>query len=163
MSKEALTKGHLIHDSQLMSIELSIEFTHTIAHELQPGDFMALYGEPGVGKTFFVEKICETLNAQEESFNLNSMIDRIVKRYITPDGLEIHHYDFSQLKDNSQLVEHGLKKRFNEESNIYLVEGAEKVEKFFPPKRHEVFFSFLDLSPKARRIQVFLVDVKTIP
>ena len=120
---------------------------------LRSGDFLALYGSLGAGKTTFVRCLLQTLGVGGE---IPSPTFTLVQNYSTPE-FSIAHYDLYRLKHEDELEELGWFEAHAEQ--LMLVEWPERAEKFLPPNRLELHFEItgevreLTLLPRGTWVQ----------
>ena len=128
----------------------TVTFARTLAKQLQPGAVAAFYGELGSGKTFVIKQICAELVTMEEA---TSPSFTVINEYHTKQRGTVYHFDFYRLKNDSELANLGIDDLLYGGS-ICLVEWADKIQKFLPQKRYDVFIRFIDDIPEGREIEV---------
>ncbi len=120
----------------------SEEETQNIAKELSekfiPGDFIALIGNLGSGKTFFVKKFCESIGIQIAS----SPSFAIVNEYSL--NKRIYHFDFYRVKNATELIDLGFYEYLKDDDAILFAEWADMFPEVLPHKRYELKFQFID-------------------
>jgi len=141
-SKEKLT---------LNSPEETASFARDLSKQLEPGAVVAFYGELGSGKTFMIKQICAEMETIE---NATSPSFTLINEYHTPQQVSIYHFDFYRLKNDSELANLGIDD-FLYGDNICLVEWADKIQKFLPQKRYDIFIKFIEDKPEARQIEIY--------
>jgi tRNA threonylcarbamoyladenosine biosynthesis protein TsaE len=86
----------------------SVEETEMIARELAPslkkGDFVAMYGDLGVGKTAFVRALASVL---AKAATVKSPTYTIVNEY-KGEGINIYHFDVYRIEDDDDLYSVGF-------------------------------------------------------
>lgn len=123
----------------------------TFAPKLSPGDVVAFYGDLGSGKTFMIKHICAELQAIEEP---TSPSFTLINEYHTPHPFTIYHFDFYRLEHETELMNLGIED-FLYGDNICLIEWADKIEKYLPSKRYDIFIKFGSHKPDAREIEIY--------
>ncbi len=119
-------------------------FGEAFARDLKCGDFLALIGPLGSGKTAFTRGICRGLKCRIEahspSFNL-------VNYY--PGDIEVVHVDLYRF--NGNLEELGWDE-LPDSKRIIIVEWAEKAAGNLPDNRYDIFFEITDAESRTIRI-----------
>jgi tRNA threonylcarbamoyl adenosine modification protein YjeE len=102
-----------------------------LAPRLRPGDFLALHGDLGAGKTVFARSLIRALtgNAEEE---VPSPTFALVQPYETP-RFPIHHFDFYRLAGTEEIFELGLNDALA--SGIVIAEWPERLADQCPNNR----------------------------
>jgi N-acetylmuramate 1-kinase len=99
---------------------------------LRIGDFVALRGPLGAGKTTFVRALLRRLGGEDE---VQSPTFALLQSYATPRG-PVHHCDFYRLEAEEEVDELGIDELLSE--GIALAEWAERAESRLPPDRLEI-------------------------
>jgi tRNA threonylcarbamoyladenosine biosynthesis protein TsaE len=73
------------------------------AATLKGGEIILLWGDLGVGKTFFVQSLCEALGVTED---VTSPTFTLVNGY--NGRLRVHHLDFYRLREGDDLADVGV-------------------------------------------------------
>ena len=105
---------------------------------LEPGDFVALMGDLGAGKTTFARGLVRSL-ADEPALETPSPTFTLMQTYETPRG-EVVHADFYRLRGALELENLGWSEAV--ENAIAIVEWAERLPEALPPDRLEVTIRF---------------------
>lgn len=134
----------------LNSPEETAELARNFAKRLQPGEVVAFFGELGSGKTFMIKQICAELGSLEEA---TSPSFTLINEYHTKQHLTVYHFDFYRLKNDFELANLGIDDLLYGE-NICLVEWADKIQQFLPHKRYDIFITFIEEKPEARKIEI---------
>ncbi|OQY28809.1 MAG: tRNA (adenosine(37)-N6)-threonylcarbamoyltransferase complex ATPase subunit type 1 TsaE [Candidatus Cloacimonetes bacterium 4572_55] len=124
------------------SPEKTLELGKELAKYLAPGDFIALIGTLGSGKTLFTQGICQGLGILDY---VNSPTYTIINIY--EGEIPVYHFDLFRLGDMSELEELGYEEYFWG-GGITIVEWAERAADYFPDCRIEIE---LDLISAFRR------------
>lgn len=110
----------------------SYEETQNVAMEfagrLNGGEFIAMYGDLGAGKTAFVQGIAKGLGV---SSHVTSPTFTIVNEY--EGRLPLYHFDVYRIYDPDEMYEIGYDEYINGDG-VCIVEWAELIEELFPEK-----------------------------
>lgn len=111
----------------------SIAETEAVAHELaqslKPGDFIALEGDLGAGKTQFVRGLARGLNLLDVVSSPTFTILQIYNQGETP----LHHFDLYRLTDADDVINSGLEENLFDPKAIAVVEWSERIPELIPP------------------------------
>lgn len=125
----------------------TIELTRKFSEIIDAGDIVALNGDLGSGKTFFVKNICRFFNIE----TVSSPTFAIVNEY---SGLKkIYHFDFYRINRPNELFEIGFQDYLNDESAIIFIEWADLFKELLPKRFYEVKFAVVD--ENLRRITIY--------
>ncbi|MCD6163361.1 MAG: tRNA (adenosine(37)-N6)-threonylcarbamoyltransferase complex ATPase subunit type 1 TsaE [candidate division Zixibacteria bacterium] len=116
-----------------------------LARSLKPGDFIALYGQLGSGKTAFTRGLCRELKC---IVDVSSPTFNIINIY--PGKIEVSHIDLYRV--DNDLHELGWDELDNSE-NITIIEWAEKAKNYLPQMRFDVYFTIIDLETREIEIE----------
>jgi len=105
-----------------------------LANRLKAGDFVALFGGLGAGKTAFCRGIVSALGSGECA----SPTFTVVREYKT--APPVYHFDAYRLKDEEELYDIGCEEYFSR-PGIILMEWPEKVSGLLPKERISVEIS----------------------
>ncbi|MCX7797522.1 MAG: tRNA (adenosine(37)-N6)-threonylcarbamoyltransferase complex ATPase subunit type 1 TsaE [Melioribacter sp.] len=105
---------------------------------IDSGDIIALNGELGSGKTFFVKSYCSLFGVD----NVSSPSFTIVNEY--HGKKKIYHFDFYRIKKITELYDLGFEEYINDKEAIVFIEWAELWKDILPEKYYEIRFNFLD-------------------
>jgi len=133
----------MAHDSYFQEfISASEKETSRIAKDfadiLQMGDIVALKGELGSGKTFFVKKVVAELGFEGY---VSSPTFTILNIYEA--STYLYHFDFYRLKNIEEIEKIGFFDLLMEEG-IFFIEWPEKVEKLLPNEYFEIRIDILN-------------------
>jgi len=118
----------------------TFEFAKKLAKIAKGGEVYALSGELGTGKTVFVRGFAAGLGIKR---NINSPTFVLMKIYPVKKHETIKHFchiDAYRLRSARDLEAIGAKDYLNKKDIICLVEWPERVKKFLPAKRINIFF-----------------------
>lgn len=107
-----------------------------LGQSLKAGDFVALYGDLGAGKTAFARALIQSLNPAESE--VPSPTFTLVQTYDSPHG-PISHFDLYRLGSPEDVLELGFEEM---SKGILLVEWPERLGRLLPQKRFEVWLSY---------------------
>ncbi len=113
-------------------------FAKEFSGKLQAGDFVALIGELGAGKTALVKEICFNYGIGE----VNSPSFAIVNEYYGE--RLVYHLDFYRIKNEEELVNIGYYEYVNNPVAIKFVEWADMFPDVLPAKRIEIKIEYID-------------------
>lgn len=123
------------------------ELAGLFAAIINPGDVIALNGDLGSGKTFFVKNFCKNFDIDIVS----SPTFALVNEYT---GLQkIFHFDFYRINKLNELFEIGFEDYLNDESAIIFIEWADLFKELLPKRFYEVKFAVV--SDNLRRITIY--------
>lgn len=114
----------------------TVDLANYIAPLLGPGSVLALSGELGSGKTFFVKALGAFLGIQEE---IDSPSFVLFKEYHCG-RFPLYHLDLYRIKREEELFDLGLLDML--ESGITVIEWPEIAKDFLPYKNLELNFGF---------------------
>ena len=119
----------------LTSLEDTDNFAKGIATTLSKGDVLALYGDLGVGKTYFTSRLCAYLGSSD---TVNSPSYLIMNEY--NGKYLIFHLDLYRLGSQDEVLELGLHELF--ESGITIIEWPQLAEFIMPKNTLKLFWTF---------------------
>lgn len=103
---------------------------------IKEGDVIALNGELGSGKTFFIKSLCKSYGIK----NVSSPSFAIVNEY---DGIKkIYHFDFYRIKKITELYDLGFDDYLNDSDAIIFIEWAELWKEILPKHYYEIWIKF---------------------
>ena len=114
------------------------EFCKKIANSLNGGEVLALVGDLGSGKTFFVQKVCEAFEVRD----VNSPTFSIVNEY--SGTKKVFHFDFYRIKKVNELYDIGIDEYLSDDEAITFIEWADMFEDVLPVKRINVEIKYID-------------------
>ena len=110
----------------------TINIAHDFCDYLNPGDTVALNGELGSGKTFFVKAIGSKLKATNVSSPSFAIVNVYEGRY------KINHFDFYRIKEIEELYDIGFHEYLSDNDSVTFIEWAEMFPELLPKKHFEV-------------------------
>ncbi len=116
------------------------------AKSLESVEVIALNGNLGAGKTFFVQKVCESFNI---SF-ANSPTFAIVNEYVG--DRKVLHFDFYRIKKVNELYDIGIEEYFSDSEAITFIEWANMFEEVLPKNRINVEIDYIDETKRKIKI-----------
>jgi tRNA threonylcarbamoyladenosine biosynthesis protein TsaE len=116
------------------SPEETIEVGARLARYLEEGDFVALEGNLGAGKTVFVKGMAKGLGVEDYLY-VNSPSFVIVREY--RGKKDLYHFDIYRLeeKDFCDTVDY---ERYFYNKGVTVVEWADKIKELFPDEYLEI-------------------------
>ena len=109
------------------SYEDTIGIAEKIADTFNGGEFVAMYGDLGAGKTAFVQGIAKALGITN---HVTSPTFTIVNEY--EGRLPLYHFDVYRIGDPDEMYEIGYDE-YVDSNGVCIVEWAELIEDLFPP------------------------------
>jgi tRNA threonylcarbamoyladenosine biosynthesis protein TsaE len=97
------------------------------AKTLHGGEFIAMYGDLGAGKTAFVQGLAKALGIDRP---VTSPTFTVVNEY--EGRLTLYHFDVYRIDDEDEMYAIGYDEYINA-GGVCIVEWAEKIEELFPP------------------------------
>lgn len=126
----------------------TLEFAKRVAALLKAGDFVALRGDLGAGKTLFVRGLVEGLGGAAEEVHSPSFT--LVHRYETCPPL--YHLDLYRLGEaEEELIALGFEEYFDPREAIVAVEWAELAGTLLPDRRFDIALTAV---AEGRRVDV---------
>lgn len=110
------------------SYEDTIKIATKIADSFKGGEFIAMYGDLGAGKTAFVQGIAKALGISD---HVTSPTFTIVNEYYG--RLPLYHFDVYRISDSDEMYEIGYDE-YIDGDGVCMVEWAELIEDLFPPE-----------------------------
>lgn len=108
------------------SYEDTMNIAKDVADIFQGGEFVAMYGDLGAGKTAFVQGVAKALGINA---HVTSPTFTIVNEY---DGrLPLYHFDVYRICDAYEMYEIGFDEYIGS-NGVCIVEWAELIEELFP-------------------------------
>ena len=124
------------------------------AKTLKGGEFVALYGNLGGGKTTFVQGLALGLEIKRRIISPTFIIIRIYKLQLktqnskfktaTQNSKVFYHIDLYRMEAPDDVRGLGIDEIIGNSDNIVVVEWAEKMREFLPKKRIEFHFKYVD-------------------
>ena len=103
-----------------------------IADTLKGGEFIAMYGDLGAGKTAFVQGLAKALGITS---HVTSPTFTIVNEY--EGRLPLYHFDVYRIADPDEMYEIGYDD-YIDSDGVCVVEWAELIEELFPDKYYKL-------------------------
>jgi tRNA threonylcarbamoyladenosine biosynthesis protein TsaE len=143
-------------------VEETIALGEKVGRLASAGDFIALTGELGSGKTHFSRGVAVGLGIAP-SVHVTSPTYTLVNTY---DGrFQFHHFDLYRLAGEPEVIELGFEEYFYG-SGICIVEWAERLRGLLPVERLSVTFTYLDenfrtitLEPHGARFEKLIENI----
>jgi tRNA threonylcarbamoyladenosine biosynthesis protein TsaE len=123
------------------SVEETIELGKKIGEKLGGGEFIALIGDLGGGKTHFTKGVAKGLTIAEEITSPTFVIEQI---YESPKKLVLHHFDFYRLGSFDNEIKADIVDLLEDRRNIVLVEWAENISDVLPRELLKIEFEYID-------------------
>lgn len=129
--------------------EQTKEIARQFALKLKGTDTVALRGDLGSGKTFFVREILKTFGIKEKVQSPTF----ILRKSYQKNNLKFEHFDLYRL-DAEELESSGLFEALGQKETISFIEWPEKIKAQLPPGTIFVELSHLDKNRRKIKITV---------
>lgn len=130
------------------SVEQTITLAAEFARRLRPGDFVALEGDLGAGKTQFVRGLVQGLGGDGNAVSSPTFV--LLNIYDTA-AIKVFHLDAYRVSGADDLEAIGFEELLEQEG-IVVVEWWTRVQEIVPPKRWLV--KMTALSTHRREIEI---------
>lgn len=121
-------------------VEDTVALGRELGKKLMPGDFIALIGDLGSGKTHFVQGVAEGDDMQADVC-VTSPSYTLLNEY--PGRVPLYHFDLYRLHGDGDIQELGFDEYFYGDGAC-LVEWAERLDQELPKENLKIVFSQLD-------------------
>ncbi len=122
------------------SVEETVALGRALGKRLLPGDFIALIGDLGSGKTHFVQGVAEG-DDMSTDICVTSPSYTLLNEYAG--RVPLYHFDLYRLHGDGDIRELGFEEYFYGEGAC-LVEWAERLDQGLPAENLKIVFSQLD-------------------
>ncbi len=137
-------KREIINEAVTKSEKETEDFAKKFANNLKSGDFIALYGELGSGKTAFVRGLADVFC---KGIRVSSPTYAVINEY--KGNPDIYHFDMYRITSEESLYSTGFYDYFDRDG-IIAVEWSENIPFALTENRFEVAFE--KLSDTERKI-----------
>ena len=127
--------AELLNESD--TINVAKEFTE----ELKVSDLVALNGNLGSGKTFFIKAVCKNFGIDNVTSPSFAIVNSYHKKFI------VNHFDFYRIKEIDELYDIGFYEYLND-SSITFIEWAELFPKLLPKRYYEINIEIVSQSER---------------
>ena len=124
------------------SEEETVQLATTFAAILKAADIVALTGDLGTGKTFFVKSVLKYFGIEE----VTSPTFAIVNTY--SGDVQINHFDFYRIKKVVELYDIGFEEYLSDSSAITFIEWAEMFEEILPKNIYRIDLKYIGKSKR---------------
>ncbi len=141
----------------LPNLQATADFADTLAKALQGGEFLALAGDLGAGKTSFTRELTRALGCSRLA---NSPTFALFQRY-RGGALPVLHGDLYRLGSEAELEELGWEEMLDEYSDgLVVIEWAERFPRQLPPDRLHLSW-ILGVSEEERSVEMRAYGAKS--
>lgn len=132
-----------------------------LALNFKGGEILALQGELGSGKTSFTKGIAQALNIKKRVCSPTFVIlnQYQVKSRLNKNIKFLYHIDAYRLKTKRDLENIGFFDIINDPESLIVIEWADKIKKYLPPKSIWLNFSIIKSNDSGlagqRKIEIF--------
>jgi tRNA threonylcarbamoyladenosine biosynthesis protein TsaE len=113
----------------------AIRIAKQYAKLFKPGDVIALYGNLGVGKTFFVQNVCKAMGIKDE---VSSPSYVLLNQY--QGEILVNHYDLYRLQFADEVYELGMFEHLDR--TLVFIEWPEIAIELLPEKTWHFHFDY---------------------
>lgn len=110
----------------------TVEIAKKIGSGLVGGEFIALFGDLGAGKTFFTKALGESLGVEGMIVSPTFTIERIYNIPRKNKELKLHHFDLYRLRGEDIELASEMKELQEDNQNILVVEWPENLKNILP-------------------------------
>jgi tRNA threonylcarbamoyladenosine biosynthesis protein TsaE len=126
--------------------EETSDIARSFAGLVNNGDIIALNGNLGAGKTFFIKQVCSEFGI----YNVNSPTFAIVNEY--NGARKIYHFDFYRINNSEELLDIGIMDYLNDDEAAVFIEWGDLFNEILPEKRINIGIELLQGSE--RKIEI---------
>lgn len=116
----------------------TINAANEFSSMLKGGEVIALRGELGAGKTFFVKAVLKNMGIS----NVNSPSFAIVYEY--SGTFKVNHFDFYRINKIGELYDIGFEEYLSNNGTITFIEWADMFPEVLPKNRIDIDITLLD-------------------
>lgn len=129
------------------SVNETEALARNFAKKLKHGDFIAMYGDMGAGKTAFTRGLCSQLCPNEY---VSSPTYTVVNEY-AENGIRVCHFDMYRITDEDELYSIGF---YDYTDCIIVCEWTENIEYALPHSYYKVTITADPALPDTRKIVI---------
>lgn len=107
--------------------------------EKYPDKVICLFGDLGSGKTVFVQGIGEKFGIK----NIKSPSYTILREHSINKNKKLYHYDFYRFEKEDEILGINFDEHLDEKGSIIVIEWADRVRKYLPENRMEIYFKYV--------------------
>lgn len=126
----------------------TFEIARHIGDKAKSGDFFALSGELGSGKTCFTKGLASGLGVSDQ-YQITSPTFTLINEY--PARCKLYHFDVYRLNGYSELEDLGFDEYLTS-NGVIVVEWAEKIAQLIPDE--SIFINFEYVAENSRKIVI---------
>jgi tRNA threonylcarbamoyladenosine biosynthesis protein TsaE len=125
------------------TIEETYALAESLAGTIKPGQFIALRGDLGSGKTTFTKGFAKGLGITK---HITSPTFLIIKTYeVSRDDIrKLYHLDLYRLRSEKEIEEIGIAEIINDPFGVVIVEWAERMGNLLPKERIDINLEYID-------------------
>lgn len=117
------------------SAEETKQFAKNLARDFLKGGIIALSGDLGAGKTTFAQGFAQGLNIKDKVISPTFLT---IRQYPIPTRNNwFYHIDLYRL-ENIDLKDSGLEEILSDETNVVLIEWADKISEYLPKSAKKI-------------------------
>jgi tRNA threonylcarbamoyladenosine biosynthesis protein TsaE len=140
------------------SADRTEQFGRLVGSLLHRGDFLALRGSLGGGKTCFTRGVVATL-APESAHLVASPTFAIMNEY--PGSVPVYHFDFYRLCNSDEIAELGFEDYFRG-NGVCIAEWSERLENTIPDDHLNITFEHAGEDNRRISLQAFGRDSQAL-
>ncbi|MCX6149580.1 MAG: tRNA (adenosine(37)-N6)-threonylcarbamoyltransferase complex ATPase subunit type 1 TsaE [Ignavibacteriales bacterium] len=128
---------HLPYSKTVYSEEETISLAAKFSLLLKPGNVVALNGNLGAGKTFFIKHLLKEFGIE----GVSSPTFAIVNQFVGI--IKVNHFDFYRINRINELYDIGFEDYLNMDDSVTMIEWANLVPEILPKRLIEINIEIL--------------------
>ena len=149
LQKTSNLEFRLPFEIESSSFEQTFDVARNFASLIQLGDFVAIFGTLGAGKTVFAKGLCSGLGFAGDVF---SPTFTVINEYGLKSGGLIVHCDMYRVLSEDDLLSVGFFDYLTEK-NVVVTEWSENIERFLPSNCFKVTLSIVNEQKRLIKIK----------
>lgn len=129
--------------------EQTSQIAREFAYSVKRGDTVALIGDLGTGKTFFVKRVASEFDYSEANSPTFAIVNVYNGRII------LNHFDFYRIKKLEELYDLGFEEYLMDSSSITFIEWADMFPEILPQSRFEITIKTIGGTKREIKIEKF--------
>ncbi|MFH1534116.1 MAG: tRNA (adenosine(37)-N6)-threonylcarbamoyltransferase complex ATPase subunit type 1 TsaE [Nitrospirota bacterium] len=123
------------------SEEETLKFADEIAEKVENGGVICMFGDLGTGKTTLAKGIAKYFGLEE--MTIKSPTYAFIRKHEAHDR-NIYHIDLYRLNHIDELLLQEIEELIENPKNIIIIEWADRMEKYLPEHRINIYLEYID-------------------